>query len=93
MILLNSGVWGLKSGGHTPHPGPVAQWEVPGLAGAREIANAREVTRQLRAIYEPVAKVTSAVEEVVGLRPGDRRPRWLTALMKKGGSRVPVGLL
>ena len=61
------------------------QQEVPGLAGAREIANAREVTRQLRAMNEPVAEVTNAVEEVVGLRPGDRRPRWLAALMRRGG--------
>ena len=55
------------------------------MAGAREIANVREVTRQLRAMNEPVAEVTNAVEEVMGLRPGDRRPRWLAALMRRGG--------
>ena len=55
------------------------------MAGAREIANAREVTRQLRAMNKPAAEVINAVEEVVGLRPGDRRPRWLAALMRRGG--------
>ena len=72
-----------------PHPIPGSSYplqrEVPGLAGAREIANAREVTRQLRAMSEPAAEVINAVEEVVGLRPGDRRPRWLAALMMRGG--------
>ena len=61
------------------------QQEVPGLAGAREIANAREVTRRLRAMSEQIAEVIDADEEVVELRPGDRRPRWLTVLMRRGG--------
>ena len=46
------------------------------LAGAREVANAREVTRRLREI---------AGEEVVELGPGSRHPRWLAALMRRGG--------
>ena len=51
------------------------------MAGAREIANAREVTRWLRAMSEQI----DADLEVVELRPGDRRPWWLTALMRRGG--------
>ena len=78
--------WARKSGGHTPvQSSRPPQWEVPGLAGAREIANAREVTRQLRAMNKPVAEMTNPVEEVLGLRPGDRRPRWLAALMRRDG--------
>ena len=74
---------------HVPHPTPESSYplqrEVPGLAGAREIANAREVTRRLRAMSEGIAEVIDADEEVVELRPGSRRPRWLTALMRRGG--------
>ena len=43
------------------------------------------MTRRLRAMSENIAEVIDADEEVVELRPGDRRPRWLTALMRRGG--------
>ena len=55
------------------------------MAGAREIANAREVTRRLRAMSENIAEVIDADEEDVELRPGNCRPRWLAALMRRGG--------
>ena len=57
----------------TPESSYPLQREVPGLAGAREIANAREVTRRLRAMSENIVEVI------------DRRPRWLAALMRRGG--------
>ena len=46
------------------------------LAGAREEANAREVTRRLRGI---------AREEAVKSGLGSRRPQWLAGLMRSGG--------
>ena len=54
-------------------------------AGAREISNAREVTTQLRARNEGIVEVIDADEGIVELRPEDRRPRWLTVLMRRGG--------
>ena len=41
-------------------------------AGAREISNAREVTRQLRARNEGIVEVIDADEDIVELRPEDR---------------------
>ena len=53
---------------HVPHPTPEFSYphqrEVPGLAGAREVANAREVTTRLWAMSENIAKVIDADEEV-----------------------------
>ena len=74
--------WGSHS---IPGSSRPLQREVPGLAGAREIANAREVTRRLRAMSENIAEVIYADEEVGELRPGGRRPRWLAALMRRAG--------
>ena len=59
--------------------------EVPRLAGARELSNAREVTRQLRAMDEDTKRVVDVDEEIVERRQGDRRPRWLASLMRGGG--------
>ena len=61
------------------------QQEVPVLAGAKEVANAREVTRRLRAMSENIAEVIDADKEVVEVRPGDFRPRWLAVLMRRSG--------
>ena len=60
--------------------------EVPSLAGARELSNAREVTKQLKAIDDTKrgAHVSRKVEDIVGRRVGDRRPMWLAALMRGG---------
>ena len=51
-------------------------------AGAREISNAREVTRN-----EVIVEVIYADEDIVELRPEDHRPRWLTVLMRRGGHK------
>ena len=47
--------------------------EVPNLAGARELSNAREVTKQLKAINEDTkrgAHVSRKEEDIVGRRIG-----------------------
>ena len=60
--------------------------EVPSIAGARELSNAREVTKQLKAIDDTKrgAHVSRKVEDIVGRRVGDRCPMWLTELMRGG---------
>ena len=45
------------------------QREVPSLAGAREIGNAREVTRRLRAMDEDIVEVDFVDKDIVELRP------------------------
>ena len=58
----------------TPESSYPLQQEVPNQAGAREIANTREVTRRLRAMSENIVEVIDADEEIV-------EPR----LMRRGG--------
>ena len=64
-------------GEEEPHPTPEFSrplQEVP--AGAREKANAREVTRRLREVAREEAKKPG---------PGSRCPQWLAAIMRSGG--------
>ena len=60
-------------GEEEPHPTPESSHPLREvLAGAREVANAREVTRRLREMSEGIAEVINADEELVELRPGSR---------------------